>query len=134
MYTSTSYILVLHTWCMYFFPSHLLSSPFFFSLPLSRNSDPGSYCRFFPPLPTTYGSSLFIARKDSTLSSLVDSRRVAPTHARRSQQLILHYFCKIYSKSHHGGIRTPGPTLEAFESNVIRLSLGRRLVNLLPVA
>ena len=35
----------------FFSPSHMLSSPFFFSLPLSRNSDPGSHSRLFSPPP-----------------------------------------------------------------------------------
>ena len=39
----------------YYFPSHLLSSPF--SLPPSRNSDPGSHRRLFSP-PTHCGSCL----------------------------------------------------------------------------
>ena len=41
---------------MYIFPSHLLSSPLY-SLPPSRNSDPGSHSRLFSP-PTHYGSCL----------------------------------------------------------------------------
>ena len=38
----------------------------------------------------------FYREKDSALSSLVDSRRIVLTHARRPQQLILvlFYFCK----------------------------------------
>ena len=35
------------------FSSHLLSSPFFFSLPPSRNSYPGSHRRLSSPFPTT---------------------------------------------------------------------------------
>ena len=50
----------------FFFSSHLLSSPFFFCLPPSRNSDPGSHINsrlFFPPL--HYGSCLaFLSRED----------------------------------------------------------------------
>ena len=49
---------------VFYFSSHLLSSPFFFSLPPRRNSDPGSHSRLFfhPP---HYGSCLgiFIARR-----------------------------------------------------------------------
>ena len=46
----------------FFFPSHLLFSPFY-SLPPSRNSDPASHSRLFPP--THYGSCLafFIATR-----------------------------------------------------------------------
>ena len=52
-----------------------------FSLPPRRNSDPGSHSRLFSPLPLHYGSCLsFLSREDinSTLSSLVDSRRTRP--------------------------------------------------------
>ena len=82
----------------FFFPSHLLSSPFYlYPFPLSRNSDdPGSHSKLFSP-PTHYGSclSFFYRENISALSSLVDSRRIVLTHARRSQQfLILFYFCK----------------------------------------
>ena len=80
------------TWSVRFvFPSHLLSSPFFL-VPPSRNWDPGSQSRLFPPLPTTV-RALNLYREDSpALSSLVDSCRIAPTHARRSRQLVS-YFC-----------------------------------------
>ena len=55
----------------------------------------------------------------SALFSLVDSRRVVPTRARRSQQqLILFLFLQINSKSHHGGIRTLGPTLTTINSSI----------------
>ena len=77
-----------------------------------------------PPLPTTVRFVLctFIARRlHSALSSLVDSRRTAPTHDWRSQQLVLSNFAKK-SKSDHGGIRTPGPTLAAFERSLHLLS------------
>ena len=80
----------------FIFPSHLLrvlSSPFY-SLPPSRDSDPGSHSRLFS-LPTHYGSCLeFHREKISALSSLVDSRRIVLTHARRSQQLILFFIRK----------------------------------------
>ena len=46
------------------FPSHLLCLSFFFSLPPSRNSDPGSHSRLFSP-PLHYGSCLaFLSRED----------------------------------------------------------------------
>ena len=69
-----------------------------FSLPPGRNSDPGSHGRLLSP-PTHYWSCLaFLSREDfsSALSSLVDSRWILLTHARRSQQLILFFFlfCK----------------------------------------
>ena len=67
-----------------------------------------------PFLPTTYGSCLasFIARRFSSFFP----RRLASTRAypryqnRRSQQLIL-YLRKKETKSHHGGVRTHGPTI-----------------------
>ena len=66
-----------------------------FSLPPSRTSDPGSHSRLFPPPrhPTTVRVLHFYREKKSALSSLVDSRRIVPTHARRSQQLVHLYFC-----------------------------------------
>ena len=56
--------------CVFFFVSHLLSWPFF-SVFLTR-------VRALP----------FYREKMSALSSLVDSRRIASTHARLSQQLV----------------------------------------------
>ena len=92
-----------------------MSSPFFFSLPPSRNSDPGTHSRLFSPLPTTVRALHCYREKISALSSLVNLRRTVLTHAinRRSQQLLVLFlfFSKINSKSHHGGIRTHGPTL-----------------------
>ena len=75
----------------FFPPSYLLrvlSSPFR-SLSPSRNSDPGShaYKTLLPPLktllpPLSYGSCLYFVHgeKTSAVSSLVDSRRIVPTH------------------------------------------------------
>ena len=55
---------------------HSLSWPSF-SLPPSRNSDPGSHSRLFSPLPTTVRALPFFYReKPWTLSSLVYSRLV----------------------------------------------------------
>ena len=91
--------------------------PSFFSVPPinSRNSNPGSRrAGSSGPSPPRFVPCIFIARRLSPLSSLADSRRIAPTHARRSQQVIIFsFFAKKNSKSHHGGIRTPGPTLLA---------------------
>ena len=55
-----------------------------FSLPASRNSDPGSHSRLFSP-PTNYGSCLALLSREDFSSSLVDSRRIVLTHVRRSQ-------------------------------------------------
>ena len=109
----------------YFFP--FFSIPFIifallFSLPPSRNSDQGSHSRLFPP-PPYYGSCLAILSRGDFSSSLVDSRRIVLTHARRSQQLVLFFFAND-SKSRHGGIRTHGPTL--FSSSIRGLPLVHR--------
>ena len=69
------------------FLSHLLSSPFLSPSP-SRNSDPGTHSRLLSPLSTTVRALHFHRENTSALSSLVYSRRIAATHARRSQQLI----------------------------------------------
>ena len=93
-------------------PIYYLRLFFFFSIPPSRNSDPGSHRRlFFPPL--HYGSCLviFVARIFQLFLPSSTPRRIVLTHARRSQQLMLLFFLQINSKSHHGGIRTHGPTL-----------------------
>ena len=66
----------------FFFPSHLLSSPFYSLSLLVVTQIRGPIAGSSPPLPTTVGEKI------SALSSLVDSRRIVPTHARRSQQLI----------------------------------------------
>ena len=85
----------------FFFSPHLLSSP---SLSLfhpinSRNSDQGSHliAGSFSPLPSTVRALHFYRGKTSALSSLVDSRQIVLTHARRSQHLILLFFLQINS-------------------------------------
>ena len=50
-------------------------------LPPRRNSDPESHGRLYSPLPTTVRVLFFYRAKNSALSSLVDSRRIVPTHA-----------------------------------------------------
>ena len=97
-----------------YFPSRLVSSPFF-SLSLSRKSDPGSHSRLFSPLPATVRVLHFHHEKISAVSSLVDSRRIVPTPRyvlsavdRFYFSFLLFPFLHINSKSHHGGIRTPG--------------------------
>ena len=98
-----------------YFPSHLLSSPFCSLSLLIVTQIRGHIAGSFPPLPATVRALHFYREKISALSSLVDSRRIVLTHARRSDQLILSLFLKINSKSRHGGIRTHGPTLVEFE-------------------
>ena len=90
----------------FFFPSHLLSSPFYlYPFPLSRNSDdPGSHSKLFSP-PTHYGSCLafFIARRFQLF--LLSSTRVElclPTLGAVDPFFIL----ANKFESHHGGIRT----------------------------
>ena len=70
-----------------------------FSLPPSRNSDPGSHSRRFSPLPTAVRALPFYRDNISALSSLVDSRLIVLTHARRFQQLILFYFANEFKIS-----------------------------------
>ena len=93
-----------------FFPIPFIIFARLFSLPPSRNSDPGSHSRL-PPYPLGFVPCIFYCEKISALSSLVDARRIVITHARRFQQLILFSFLRKNSKSRHGGIRTHGPTL-----------------------
>ena len=67
---------------------------FFLSLLVVTQSR-GHIAGSFPPLPTTVRALHFYREKISALSSLVDSRRIVLTYARRSHQLILFfYFCK----------------------------------------
>ena len=94
-----------------FFPSHLFSSPFFSLLSIVVTQIRGHIAGSSPPLPTTVRALHFYREKISARCSLVDSRRIVLTHARRSQQLIIFsfFFLQINSKSLHGGIRTHGP-------------------------
>ena len=78
----------------------LLFFLFFFSIPviifalLVVTQIRGHMAASPPPLPATVRALHFCCEKISALSSLVDSRRIVLTHARRFQQLILFYFCK----------------------------------------
>ena len=63
------------------FPVPFIFCALFFSLPPSRNPDPGPYSRLFSPLPTAVRALHFYREKDSALYSFVDSRRNVPTHA-----------------------------------------------------
>ena len=104
--------------CFFFPPSHFLSKgPSFLSLLVAaqiRGHKAGSST----PSPLRFKClAFFIASKTSAPPfPLVDSRRIVPTHARRSQQSIPFVVLQMYV-SHHGGIRTPGPTPAAFEGN-----------------
>ena len=109
-------------WAIASFPLlRVRESLIIFSLPPSRGRITHrswiTYSRLFSPLPTAV-RALHFYREISALirlSSLGDSRRIGPTHARRSQQFSCvtvdpFLFLQIVSKS-VGGIRTPGPTL-----------------------
>ena len=114
----TPYWLLITIYIFYFsIPKTIFA--LLFSLPTSRNSGQGSYSRPFSPLPTTVRALHFYSEKTSALSSLVGSCRIAPTRAARRSQQLSFLFSQINSKSHHGGIRTPGATLliAAFEGN-----------------
>ena len=75
----------------FFFPSHLLSSPFLLFSLLVVTQIRGHIAGSSPPLPTTV-RALHFFREISALSSLVDSRRIELTPAGRSRQLILFLF------------------------------------------
>ena len=54
----------------------------------------------------------FCRENSSAFSSLIDSRRIVPTHAaRRSQQFVDPIFAFLQIKYHSSGNRTQGPTL-----------------------
>ena len=77
----------------------------------SRNSDPGSKSRLFSPLHTTTVHALHFncEKTHSAPSALIDSRRIAPTHAALLALSAVGPFfgiLKLNSESHHGGIRT----------------------------
>ena len=83
------------------FSSHLLllivSSPFLFSPPptavvVATQIRGGSHNGLFSPLPSKARALQVYREKIRALSSLVDSRRIVPTHATRSQQWILFFF------------------------------------------
>ena len=61
-------------------PIYYLRSSCSSYLPL-RNLDPGSHSRPYSSLPATVRAYIFYREKGSTLSSLVDSHRIVPTHA-----------------------------------------------------
>ena len=92
-----------YTWYLFlfifiFFPSHLLSSPFYCPSLLVATQIRGHIAGSSPPLPTTVRALHFFREKISALSSLVDSRRIVLTHARLSQQLILFFSFFLQNK------------------------------------
>ena len=109
----------------FFSPSHLLSSPFYSLSLLVVTQMRGHIAGSSHPLPTTGCALHYYREKISALSSLVDSCRIALTHARRSQQLILFCFANKL-KSRHGRIRTHGLTLPWYSSSIRWLPLIHR--------
>ena len=65
---------------VHIFPSFIFIFAIVVLLPPSRNLDPGSHSKRLFPLPTTVRAFRFYREKDSAFSSLVDSRRIVPTH------------------------------------------------------
>ena len=76
----------------FFFAIPFLSSPFCSLSLLVVTQIRGHIAGFPPPYPLRFVPCIFYREKISALSSLVDSRRIVLTHARRSQQLILFFF------------------------------------------
>ena len=82
---------LIYTYIHFFFPSHLLSSPFYYLSRLVVTQIRGHIAGSSPPLTTTVRALHFYREKISALSSLVNSRRIVLTHARCSQQFD-HFF------------------------------------------
>ena len=104
---STLHILLFH-------PIYYLRPSFSLSL-LDVTQIRGHIAGSSPHLPTTVRALNFYRGKTSALSSLVDSRRIVLTHSiNRRPQHWMPFFIFFASefKSHHGGIRTHGPTLQ----------------------
>ena len=103
---------VFHFSFFFFFSiPFILSSPFYSLSLLVVTQIRGHTAGSAPPLPATVRGLHFYHEKISALSSLVDSRRIVLTHARRSQQLVPFYSLQLHAKSHHGGTGTPEPPL-----------------------
>ena len=103
--------------CFFFFFVPFIFFALLFSHPPCRNSDPSSYRRLSSSLPTAVRALHFYRDNISALSSLVDSRLIVLTQARRSQQVLIRFsFLQMNAKSPHGGIRTHGTSpLAAFD-------------------
>ena len=116
-YVQEGFFIVVFVFFAFFWQPIYCRRPSFLSLPVVTQIRAHIIAGSSPALPTTVRALDFHCEKTPALSSLVDSRRIAPTHARRSKQLIPLKKKKKDSKAHHGGgTRTPGPTLAAFES------------------
>ena len=97
---------------LFFFSMTFIIFALLFSIPPSRNSDPGSHSRLFcPPYPLRFVPCIFYREKISALSSLVDSRRMwLPTLGALSSWSFF-IFANKFKILPHGGIRTHGQTL-----------------------
>ena len=76
----------------YFFPCHLLSSPVYSLSLLAVTQILGHIAGSCPTFSLRFVPC--ILSREEFSSSFVDSRTIVPTHARRSQQLILFHSCK----------------------------------------
>ena len=63
--------------------------------------------RLLSPLPTTVRAFHFHREKTSALSSFVDSRLIAPTHAMMGDLSSSSFYLHINLQPHHDGNRTP---------------------------
>ena len=64
----------LQAFCLVFLPFPFVASALLFSLPCSRDSDPGSHSRLTSPLIPTAARAFFYREKTLALSFMVDSR------------------------------------------------------------
>ena len=87
----TSFLFFSFFFLLFFFIPFILSSPLYPLSLLVVTQIRGHIAGSSPLLPATVRDLHFYREKISALSSLVDSRRIVLTHARRSQQLILIY-------------------------------------------
>ena len=97
----------------FFFPSPLLSSPFYSLSLLVVTQIRGHMAGSSPPLPH-YGSCLsFLSREDfsSFFRRRLASNCAYPRKGSKQLMLFFYVFSQINSKARHGGIRTYGPTL-----------------------
>ena len=97
----------------FFFPSRLISAPFFSLYLLVVTQIRGHIAGSPPPYPLRFVPCTFIARRlQPFLPSSTPSNCAYPCY-RQSQQLIPFFvFADKNSKSHHGGIRTPDQRYE----------------------
>ena len=83
---------------------------------------PPSPLRYVPSFLSREEFSIFFPRRLASNCTSYNSytcrqNRVVPTHAARCSQSVDPFYFFFQVKSHHGGDRTQGPTLAAFEGN-----------------